>query len=440
MDTWEQKLKDSGIYEAISILETKLGEYDKAELSIEDRGYLDKIRAVNDQIDIIVKNADPKTVNNSAATSITNSLSQISSYLDSWGGGTSSAYLSRHAIGQIDAALQQTPLLVAGVSLPEAKAAITKLRQSAARQNTIVNEITEKIRTKGSLADETIADKITTFSEEIEAQSATAKKKLDEVSVEAREISEQLDEARVAANKLATEQNEAFNTSQTKRTERFEQFVEEQGQEAHGLLTSISSDAKVKIDEIKQRSEQSAKKADEARVKSEELLGIVSQNALISDYSKNGLHEQKWSRIWQIITLVSLLATVAAGAILALGTDGDTSWQKLIARFGVLIATGGLATYAAAQASEHRRAQRHSEHLSLQLSAVRPYLAGIDNKPERDKLLVLLAEKFFGERQPKNAKPRQSKKKDNEGSMISGDDLPGLIGALISVVNTTSKK
>ncbi len=439
MDPWEQKLKDSGIAELVINLEAKLDEYNGAELSIEDRGNLDRIRAANEQIHILVENSDPRIINYPSLAAVQSNLSNIINYLGSWDGGVSPAYLSTHAVAQVEELLRQAPLISASVNIPDAKAAITNLRRSAARQKTIVDKITDEIQAKGSLADETVDEKIVEAKTEINAEVATAKEKLADIDTEAEEIVTQLEDAKAAVNKLATEQNEVFNTAQTKRTKEFETLIKEQKDEAYGVFASISEKVTTEVDGVKDRAEHSADLADEARAKSEELLGIVSQNALINDYSKNGLHEQKWSRIWQIITLLSLIATVATGALLALNTDDGTSWQKLVARFGVLIATGGLAAYAASQASEHKQAQRQSEHLSLQLSAVRPYLADIDDKGERDKLLIKLAEKFFREKKAKEVKQASNKKRSEENN-ISGDDLPGLIGAIIGIVNAANKK
>ena len=439
MDPWEQKLKDSGIIEATDSLESKLDTYSGAELSIEDRGYLLKIRAVNEQVQAILLGVDPKIINYSALPQIVSNFNNTTSYIGSWDGGASPTYLASYAINEIDAALQQIPLLSAAMNIPEARSAITNLRRSAARQKTIVDNITSKIEEKGSLADTTIDEKLAEFTESIDTQVATTVEKLETINTEADDLETQLDEVKAAANKLTTEQNEIFNTAQTKRAKDFESFLKEQDNEAGGLLTSISQKASTEVSAVKDRAEQSAQLADDARVKSEELLGIVSQNALINDYSKNGIHEQKWARIWQIITMTSLLGAVITGAVLALNTDQDTSWQKLVARMAILIATGGLGAYAASQASEHTQAQRQAEHLSLQLSAVRPYLADIDDKSERDKLLIKLAEKFFGEKKPKEAKRAAGKKRKEENN-ISGDDLPGLISAIISIVNSTAKK
>lgn len=440
MNPWEQKLKDSGLLAAVDALNMQLDVYNEAELSIEDRSYLDKIRAVNDVVGEMAVNVDPRLVNYSALQAMVPHLNNIVTYLNSWGGGASPAYLSTHALGQVDNVLQYVSSITPAMNLPEARAAITSLRRSVARQKAVVDAITDKIQERGSLADKAIEEKAAEFSDKIETQAVAIEERLDTINIEAGAVSVQLEEIKLAANKLATEQNETFNTAQTERVKQFEKLLKEQQNEASGVFTSVSQKLMTEVGKVKDRAELSAKLAENARAKSEELLGIVSQNALINDYSKSGLHERKWSRIWQTITLVSLAATVAMGALLALSTNADTSWQKLVARFGVLIATGGLAAYAATQASEHKRAQRHSEHLSLQLSAVRPYLADIDQKSDRDKLLLKLAEKFFSEWKPRERKDLKGKKDAADVGVISGDDLPGLVGAIINIVNATNKK
>ncbi|MCA9336298.1 hypothetical protein KC955_00350 [Candidatus Saccharibacteria bacterium] len=134
MNPWEQKLNDSGLLAAAQAVESQLDTYREAELSIEDRGYLERIRTVNELVLNIAQHADPKLINYSALQAIVPNLNNITSYLGSWDSGNSPTYLSTHALGQLDSILQQLPLLVAAMNVPEARAAITSLRRSAARQ------------------------------------------------------------------------------------------------------------------------------------------------------------------------------------------------------------------------------------------------------------------------------------------------------------------
>ncbi len=440
MNPWQQKLDDTQIATKVHALDEKLASYDELALSVDDRSHLERIKAVIEQLRIIIENVAPEVVNLTAASTLTASLDNVNSYLDNWASTKDSTYLDNHIFNETNTIIQSIAALAPAVNLAEARAAITSLRRSAGQQKRIVENITKEIEIKGSLADTTIDEKLVEFNELIDTKVQSAKEKLVELDGEIKVATTQIDESKVAASKLSTEQNEAFNTAQTKRTEEFSDFVKEQENEAGGLLTSIANDAKTKVDTVKEKAEKSATLADEARVKSEKLLGIVSQNSLINDYSKNGLHEQKLSQRWQYTTLGLLIVTVSIGAVLAFYTNDDTSWQKIVARFGVLIATGSIAAYTASQSSEHKQAQRHSEHLSLQLSAVRPYLADVDDKKQRDSLLIKLAEKFFSEQKPKEIKSHRSKKKNTDENTINSEDLPGLIGAIINFMNTMNKK
>lgn len=429
MNPWEQKLKDSGLSDASENLTLRLDSYKEAELSIEDRDYLDKIRAVNEVLRAIIDNADPRIINYSALSSIVVYLNNINSYLNDWGGGTSPTYLSSYAMQQADMLLQQISLVVPAMNIPEARAAITSLRRSAARQKTIVDGIISQIKEKGSLADTTIDNKIADAKEIIDNNTAVVEKKLEDITKETEELAEQLETVKSAANKLATEQTTEFNTTQTARSKEFTDLMSLKRDELTTTLNKLAEEANEKSDAINTAAEKSAKATEDAKKRAEKLLGIISEDALVNKYSKNALHERKVSTRWQRIAVAAIIGAIVWAGILAHEAAGDMVWQKLVARLSVAAASGGLATYAAKQAAEHRQAQRQSENMSLQLSAVRPYLEDITDKTKRDELLIKLAEKFFGEKKPN----RQQKKapKDKGEEFISANDLLSFIATLI---------
>lgn len=429
MNPWEQKLKDSGLSDASENLTLRLDSYKEAELSIEDRDYLDKIRAVNEVLKAIIDNADPRLINYSALSSIVAYLRNINSYLNDWGGGTSPTYLSSYAIEQVDMILQHIPLVIPAMNIPEARAAITSLRRSAARQKTIVDGIISQIKEKGSLADTTIDNKIADAKEIIDNNTAVVEKRLEDITKESEELAEQLETVKSAANKLSTEQTKAFNDAQTERSEKFTNLITIKQSELDTTLDKLAKKADEKSNTINMAAEKNAKATEDAKNRAEKLLRIVSQDALISDYSKNAKREWISSLVWQIVAALAIITTIVFAGILANEAGSDMAWQKLVAKITIVTASGGLATYAARQSTEHRQAQRQSEHMSLQLSAVRPYLEDITDKTKRDELLIKLAEKFFSEKKPN----RQQKKapKDKGKEFISANDLLSFITTLI---------
>lgn len=429
MNPWEQKLDETQMAAHIQSLSDKLATYDETALSVEDRAHLNRVKAVNEQLKIVRDNTPAELMNINAAANIASNLSNISSYLDSWASTKNSIYLNTHAFNETNSIIQSISALSPTINLPEARAAITSIRRSAGQQKRIVEEITQTIQDKGSLADVTIDEKISEAKEAINNEIAAVSKKLEGITTEGEELSEQLETVKSAANKLATEQTAAFNTTQTERSKEFTDLISLKQSELDATLDKLAKKADEKSDIINKAAEKDAQATLDAKNRAEKLLGIVSQDALISDYSKNARREWLSSLVWQIVAALSIFLAIIFAAILAHEATGEMVWQKLIARLSVVAAFGGLATYAAKQATEHRQAQRRSEHMALQFSAVRPYLEDVTDKEQRDALLIKLADKFFSEK--KIEQPKKKAAKDKGEEFISANDLLNFITTLI---------
>lgn len=429
MNPWEQKVSETQIIVRMQSLNDKLAAYDKNALSVDDRAYLDRVKAINGQLETILENTSAELLNLDAVTSIATSLSNIMSYLDDWISTQNSIYLTNHIFNETNSIIKLIGMLSPAVNLPEARAAIIKIRQSAGQQKRIVEKITQEIQDRGSFADTTIDEKISEAKETIDNDVATASKKLDDITTESKELAEQLEMVESAANKLATEQTAAFNTAQTERSKKFTDLMELKQTELDTTLDTLAKNTDKKSDAINKAAEKDAQATQEAKNRAEKLLGIVSQDALIGDYSKNAEREWQSSLVWQIVAAGSIIAAIIVAGFLAHEAGSDMAWQKLVAKLAIVVASGGLATYAARQATEHRQAQRQSEHMSLQLSAVRPYLEDVADKEQRDTLLIKLADKFFNEK--KTDQPKKKTIKDKGEEFISANDLLNFIATLI---------
>ena len=429
MNPWEQKLDETQIAARIQSLSDKLATYDEDALSVDDRAYLERVKAINEQLSTLLENTPAELVSLSAATNIATSLSNISSYLDNWTSTGNATYLSSHILNETNSIIQSIGTLSPAVNLPEARAAITSIRRSAGQQKRIVEKITQEIKDKGSFADTTIDEKISEAKEAIDGDVAVVEKKLEDITAESNELAEQLETVKSASNKLATEQTTAFNTAQTERSKEFTELMTLKQSELDTTLDKLAKTTDEKSDAIKKAAEKDAKATEDAKNRAEKLLGIVSQDALISDYSKNAKREWWSSLVWQVVAAGSIITAIVVAGFLAHEAGSDMAWQKLVAKLAIVAASGGLATYAAKQATEHRQAQRQSEHMSLQLSAVRPYLEDVADKEQRDALLIKLADKFFSEK--KTDQPKKKTAKDKGEELISANDLLNFIATLI---------
>jgi hypothetical protein len=75
--------------------------------------------------------------------------------------------------------------------------------------------------------------------------------------------------------------------------------------ELESTLDKLAKQTDEKSDAINKAAEKNAKATEDAKNRAEKLLGIVSQDALISDYSKNAKREWWSSLIWQIVAALS---------------------------------------------------------------------------------------------------------------------------------------
>lgn len=282
MNPWEQKFDETQMTARIQSLSDKLATYDEAALSVEDRTHLNRIKAVNEQLNIVCENTPAELMNMNAATSIASNLSNISSYLDSWASTKNSTYLNAHAFNETNSIIQSISALSPTINLPEARAAITSIRRSAGQQKRIVEKITQAIKDKGSLADATIDEKISEAKGTINNDIAVARKKLESIATESEELSEQLETVKAAANKLATEQTAAFNTAQTERSKEFTDLISLKQGELDVALDKLAKKADEKSDMINKAAEKDAQATLDAKNRAEKLLGIVSKMHLLA--------------------------------------------------------------------------------------------------------------------------------------------------------------
>lgn len=413
MSTWQDRLASSKVPSLINSVREQIESANAESVTTEERAVLDRLLQVMNLLESVVENSEAALINFDNLTAVENSLSNVGSYIQTWLTGNGTNYIDAYVIPETDTILRNLPLLSPAMNELVTKDVITSLRRSASQQKRVVDEIIEKIKAQGTLADETIAQK---------AQAVSTK--VDEVQEELNEVSEQLTSTRKDINQLATEQTTSFNTAENSRTKSFNEQLTSQQKSLDDSIKNLEKNAQQELQEVLSRTQESETGALAAREKAEKLLNIVSQDALVTDYSKNANAEKQSALIWQVVTALSLLAAIVYAGLLAGHADGNTAWQVIASKFGVVVASGALATYAGRQSAEHRNAQRNAEHMALQLSAVQPYLEGIEDRASREALLIKLADRLFSERK---VTERISKKSPRKDDVVSVNQLLELV-------------
>ena len=130
----------------------------------------------------------------------------------------------------------------------------------------------------------------------------------------------------------------------------------------------------------------------------EELLGVIGSMGVTSGYQHTA-NEAKWTtRLWQGVTVISLLALigVAIYAILLVGQDKFT-WSIFAGRLYISVTFGLLAAYSASQADRYQKLERVNRRLALELQAMGPFMApmAVDKQQE---FRLKIGERSFGHR------------------------------------------
>ncbi len=208
-------------------------------------------------------------------------------------------------------------------------------------------------------------------------------------------------------------------------------MLAEKRTEAEGEVSGIKAEINEAVVATRASAAAELESVQASKARVEEILGIVGEEALVGTYSKNATAEGETADRWRWIAVGAICFTIAIGLwlVIASGQPG-TDWDRFAAKLALAIPGGGVAAYAASQASEHRHSQREAEHVALQLAALKPYLNDLEDGVERDKLLIEIANRMFGH-------PRRDGRKDP--ASVDADS-PSLTALATSLVQQASKQ
>lgn len=417
MDRWEKRVLESDAMVAATELRSMAET--AAASSPEEQDFLDRAVRVAELVEWTLANVDPKLVAEPMLTQLATPLRQAIAYLSSWQSGEGVEYLTTHTTGQIDAVLVALGAIPIAEGVGEATAEITSLRRSVGqhrgqvdREIESMTEATAEVRAKA------------------EAELQRAKEQVDALAAEVARQGQEVSLALSTARDSVNSQQNSFATAQTERQETFAKLLAEKRTEAEVEISAIRDQVNEAASATSVQAKAELEKVMASKARVEEILGIVSEEALIGTYSKNAAAEGRTADLWRWIAVAAIGFTIAIGIWLVIAAgDSGTDWDRFAAKLALAIPGGGVAAYAASQASEHRHSQREAEHVALQLAALKPYLNDLGDGVERDKLLIEIANRMFGH-------PRRDGRK---GGVSEGAETPSLAALAASLVQQQQK-
>lgn len=226
-----------------------------------------------------------------------------------------------------------------------------------------------------------------------EQQNADLLARMDQLRAE-------VDALRQTSTTLTTQWQTSYTDEQSSRAEQFRALLEEQRVQGVAIVANLEGTTKASVSAADTSVNEALATIQERQAQAEAIVGIISDEALIGEPSKRAALDQRSAFRWSIgAVALGISAVVLAVVALMVHTRTDDDWVGFALKTLAVVAIGGVSTYAARQAHEHRTAQREQEHLAVQLAAIKPFLRDMD-QTARDEVLKDVAARLFG--QPKS--------------------------------------
>ena len=411
---WGTRIGSSGLPDRVGEILRVLDEHEAAEPAEQD--HVDRIQRVVEAVAAIVASADPILIADSTISQLAQQLTQTRDHLNQWVAGAGTAQLTA-ASGQADSAITTVASIPVSPTATEAAAEIGSLRRSVGQHRGQVDREIEDLRSTSAKAQQGFTTK---------ADQAAAR--VTELEEEVGRLREELNQVLNAARDQANQQQNTFSSAQDQRQEAFSKLLEAKRTEATEAVEAIETSSAEKADRLTEVQQGHVSAAQAAKERVEEILGIVSEEALVGAYSKNAAEEKEQADRWRWIAIALVLASVAIGVwIVASSADDGTDWDQFAAKTVLALPIAAAAAYAAKQSGEHRHVQREGEHMALQLAALGPYLNDLAGPDSRDELLSDIARKIFGQ-------PRR-----DGGAGSDSGDAPTTISQMTSFIEELGK-
>ena len=393
---WSLRLTNSNVPHLLDqVNELLAAEYSGTPAAAEN---LYRMRRIAASVGLVLREADPALISDGVLGLLNQHLANSHSYLAQWRASNDEGQLQA-ALQQLDeslSAIARVPLAdlsgASDIELAELRRVVHELREHAAAQ-------VEELRAAVSQAQGAISEQVQTNANVVNEIHAEVTSSRDEH----RSLLEN-------ARQLADGYQREFTSGQDERSTAFDALMADHRKKNADANSELGQITQQRLDSIEQLTSEAREHFLAKKEEVDGIVGLISEEALVGSYESEAKHERKQANTLRLVSIVSVVASVAMGLSLFWGINTtDVGWAYLLTRIVLLAPLGAVAAYTAKQSSEHRHAERDSRHLGLQLKAFGPYLQHLPDQTKRDELVKEIAERIFGQ-------PRAGRLAKQEGS------------------------
>lgn len=264
---------------------------------------------------------------------------------------------------------------------------------------------------------------------QLDAQQSESQRALSDLQTEVTALSAKITQDEARLDTALTNNNEAFTSKQTEREEKFKEFVTEQG----ANLEKLAGKSLKKLESLAERGQETYATIDDLREGTEKVAGLASADILAGKFKEYSDQQWKWGVGANALGFVALAIGlgVIAWTLHSVGINDEVSWQYTTLKLGVTVTIVAASAVAFRLGSLFLSRSSTSKRMELELRAIGPFFADIE-----DEAALMEAKKAFVER----SFGRGWGDKSKADKSASGEETNALVRELVELVKAVTSR
>jgi hypothetical protein len=300
------------------------------------------------------------------------------------------------------------------------------LKGGAASQ---ANKVFKEYRDDATAAIKFLREQNTELRQELETARQDFNTAVTALKADINELSGKIKQDEARLDQALTTNNDAFTAKQTEREEKFKEFLEKQGEALKGLAaTDLAS-----IEERAKEAQSVYGQIDALREGTEKVAGLASADILAGKFKEYSQQQWKWGVAANALGFVTLAIGLAviAWTLSRIGVNETISWQYTTLKLGVTLTIVAASAVAFRLGAIFLARSGTSKRLELELRAIGPFFADIEDPEALKEAKRAFVERSFGH--------GWGEKPATAASPTNGDSS-AVIKELVEVVRTVTSR
>lgn len=396
MPDWDQRAHDHAIVITLQEISQALDQLERPRDADEGEA-LERVRHVVARLNSLIMDADSELLSPGLLDETNTHLPDVLSELRTYRENHDRSWLDS-VNGILDTLIAQVgwPLAYAATDVGGLREAAASYRRSAGQLIRGIEEEVEAARARvAELGPEVEAAKTDTAqagraaTQAIEASAVAAEQRLATVT-------KAVDAEKARLDALTTEYQRTFTANEAARTSKSDEAVAGEIDKHQQARTAGEAAFETAVTTLRDEAATTLATLDEQKAQALTLVNATGAIAYSGSFGGYAAQQGKIATVWAIVAVVALVAVALFGGWQVLQLTGGVDSVQLILRLVVTIPVFALVALAAQQSGRHRENERRARRLELELAAIDPYLALLDEE-QRKEIKAQVASRMFAQ-------------------------------------------